>query len=312
MNNHFLGYRQVLFATDFSPYAESALKQAVWLARRCGASITLAHVLPDLRGAELYQSEMQILYGEVRSFEQDSQATYARMGQMIHDMNATDVDVKFEALMGEPFVEVTHAVQRGGHDLVMTGSRGLSAWEQFFVGSTANRLIRKCPAPVWIAKIEHVGAPKVVLVATDFSAVSFKAVMQAVWVAQQAGAELHLLHVIDSKDVPEDVISKIPQGSTLRNEINTNAKERLDKFVSSIGFESDAPHVHLSWGTPWKEIGRLAAHVRADLIVMGTVGRGGVKGVLLGNTAEKVLNSSECSILTIKPDDYRSPIQPDF
>ena len=143
-----------------------------------------------------------------------------KLRRMIVDLNAMDLDVKFETLLGEPFVELTHAVQAEGYDLVLAGTRGLAAWEQFFVGSTAKRLIRKCPSAVWVVKAEHAGPPKVVLAATDFSDVGYKAVTEGLWVAQQANAEFHLLHVIDSMDVPEDVISKIPQGSLLRNEIN--------------------------------------------------------------------------------------------
>ena len=47
---------------------------------------------------------------------------------------------------------------------------------------------------------------------------------------------------------------------------------------------------------------------QADLISIGTVGRSGVKGIVLGNTAERVLDTCDCSILTVKPDDYVSPI----
>ena len=45
---------------------------------------------------------------------------------------------------------------------------------------------------------------------------------------------------------------------------------------------------------------------------MGTVGRSGIKGVLLGNTAEKVLTTCDCSLLTVKPEGYESPISPPF
>jgi universal stress protein E len=52
--------------------------------------------------------------------------------------------------------------------------------------------------------------------------------------------------------------------------------------------------------------------VAADVIAMGTVGRSGIRGMLLGNIAEKVLATCDCSILTVKPDDFVSPIQPAF
>ena len=56
----------------------------------------------------------------------------------------------------------------------------------------------------------------------------------------------------------------------------------------------------------------MAQHLAADLIALGTVGRSGIKGLLLGNTAEKVLGTCDCSILTVKPDGFVSPIDPAF
>jgi nucleotide-binding universal stress UspA family protein len=310
------GYERLLVATDFSPHADAAIEQAVWLARQSGARIVLAHTLPDLRRAlhgTSYQARLDLLYGEGDLLQRElRQESETKMRRMILDLNAMDLDVKFETLLGEPFVELTHAVQAEGYDLVLAGTRGLAAWEQFFVGSTAKRLIRKCPASVWIVKAEHVGPPKVVLAATDFSEVSCQAVAQGLWVAQQADAEFHLLHVIDSRDVPEDLIAKIPQGSSLRNEINREAESRLESFIETLNTDRSRIHSHLACGIPWKDIGRTAQHLNADLIAMGTVGRSGIKGVLLGNTAEKVLGTCDCSTLTVKPADFVSPIQPPF
>jgi universal stress protein E len=310
------GYERILVATDFSPGADAALKQAVWLARQSGAKVVLAHTLPDLRRAvhsSSFKARMDLLYGEGHLFEREiRQQSDAALRRMIVGQNALDLDIKFETLLGEAYVEITHAVQQERYDLVLAGTRGHAAWEQFFVGSTAMRLIRKCPASVWIAKAEHVGPPKVVLVPTDFSEVSRKAVVHGLWVARKANADFHLLHVVDSKDVPEDVIEKIPQGSSLREEINEEAGRDLAAFVESLEADRSRIRVHLSWGTPWKEIARIAQHVNVDLIAMGTVGRSGIRGLFLGNTAEKVLGTCNCSILTVKPDDFVSPIQPAF
>jgi len=309
-----LVYTRILVATDFSPHADAALQQAVWLARQSGATITLAHTLPDLRRAMLsssYQARLDLFYGEGDRFQREiRQESDTQMRRLIVKLNAMDLNIKFETLLGEPFVEIIHAVQEEHYDLVLAGTRGLAAWEQFFIGSTAKRLIRKCPASVWIAKEGQVSPPKVVLAATDFSDTSVKAVNQALWVAQQAGAEFHLIHIIDSMDIPEDVISKIPEGNSLRNEINAEAKKRLESFVESAGIDGSRIRLHLAWGTPWKDICRTAQHLHADLIALGTVGRSGIKGMLLGNTAEKVLGACDCSVLTVKPDGFTSPIAP--
>ena len=303
--NHQPNYDRILVAVDFSPDAAAALKQAVWLARQTGVQIVLAHTIPDLSKSVYwgpYEREMN--QRELRDRSDTA------MRRMIVDLNAMDLDVKFETLLGEPFVEITHAVQEEGYNLVLAGTRGLGKWEHFFVGSTAKRLIRKCPSSVWIVKVGHICPPKVVLAATDFSDVSLKAVKEGLRVAQQASGEFHLLHVVDSKDVPEDLISRIPKGSSLRQEINEEATRRLEEFLDSLAVDRTQIQVHLSWGTPWQEIQRISRHQAADLIVIGTVGRSGIKGLLLGNTAEKVLDTCDCSILTVKPDGFVSPIDP--
>ena len=310
------GYRHILVAPDFSPHAEAAVKQAVWLARQSGATVTIAHTLPDLRSvvhSASYLAKVDLFYGEGSVFQREvRQESDAKLRRLIVDLNAGDVAVKVETLLGTPYVQITHAVQQEGYDLVLAGTRGLAAWEQFFVGSTATRLIRKCPASVWIVKSEHVAPPKAVLAATDFSDVSRKAVLEGLRVANHASAEFHLLHVIDSTDVPEDIISRIPQGSSLRQEINEEAQKNLQTFVESLGADPVKVHRHMSWGTPWQEVGRLAQHLNIDLIALGTVGRSGIKGVFLGNTAERVLTTCDCSILTVKPADFVSPIMPPF
>lgn len=311
-----LGYGRILVAMDFSPPAEAAVRQAVWLARAGGAKITLAHVLPDMRKviqSATHQARLDLLYGDGSAFQREvRQDSDSKMHRTMVNLNAVDLDVTVETLFGTPYTAIIHAVQQEGHDLVLTGTRGLAAWEQFFVGSTAKRLIRKCPSSVWIVKAEHVGPPKAVLAATDFSDVSRRAVLEGLRVAQQASAEFHLLHVVDSSDVPDDIISRIPEGSSLRGEINEEARHRLHKFVESLDTDPDQVRLHLSYGTPWREVGLLAKHLNIDLISLGTVGRSGIKGVLLGNTAEKVLCTCDCSILTVKPADFVSPIMPPF
>jgi len=304
MNNQ-PNYGRILVAVDFSPSAAAALTQAVWLARQTGAQIVLANTIPDL--------SLSVHWGpldRVMSQRELRDRSDTAMRRMIVDQNAMDLDVEFLTLVGEPFLEITRAVQASGCNLVLAGTRGHGTWDQFFVGSTAKRLMRKCPASVWIVKAEHAGPPKVVLAATDFSDVSLKAVKEGLKVAQQADAEFHLLHIVDSKDVPEDVISRIPSGSSLRQEINEEASRRLEEFLDALAVDRTQIQVHLSWGTPWQEIRRISRHQAADLIVIGTVGRSGIKGLLVGNTAEKVLDTSDCSILAVKPDGFVSPIEP--
>jgi nucleotide-binding universal stress UspA family protein len=314
MSTAFNGYKQVLVATDFSTSADAALRQAVWLGNHCGAKLVLSHCLDHLRRAAhtvSYKAKLDLLTADGALFQKEiREESDRKLRQQIAALNLTDLDVSYETLLGEPFVEITHAVLQEGYDLVLSGTHGRSGWKGLFVGSTAKRLIGKCPSAVWIVKAEHANLPRVILAPCDFSDVSRKAVRQGLWLAEKSNAEFHLLHVIDSKDVPDDLMQNLPEGSSVRDEINQEATQRLQHFLSSLDTDTTRVQCHLSWGVPWKEIGRIATKHGADLIAMGTVGRSGIKGVLLGNTAERVLETCDCSILTVKPDDYVSPIAP--
>jgi universal stress protein E len=204
---------------------------------------------------------------------------------------------------------IIHAVQLEHFDLVLAGSRGHGDWTQFLVGSTAKRLVRKCPVSVWIVKSENVGPPKVILAPTDLSEVSRKAIREGLWLAEQSGAEFHVLYVVDSPKVGEEESSNQAPPSSSQQEIDAEAKRQLEAFLQPLSTSDSRIQSHVIHGVAWKEIGLMAQQLNADLIAIGTVGRSGIQGVLLGNTAEKVLDTCECSILAVKPDGFVSPIE---
>ena len=67
--------------------------------------------------------------------------------------------------------------------------------------------------------------------------------------------------------------------------------------------------MHLLKGDAGELIPDLAIQERADLVIMGTVGRTGIAGFFIGNTAEKVLDVVDCSVLTVKPDSFVTPVR---
>lgn len=309
-------YSNILVATDFLPSSESALNQAIWLARQSRARITLAHILPDLRKALLAASpsaQLDAVLGQGDKFQDEiREESFARMHHLIGKLNANDLDIHCQVLLGDPSISLIHAVQKAHHDLVLVGTRGDAAWEHFVMGSTAKRLIRKCPAVVWTAKAGAMVPPKTILVATDFSDVSKRALAEGLRLATQTGAELHVVHVMDLDNMPEGAIERLPSGWQLREQYQAAARTLLETTVNGLGFDAKQVVPHITWGVPPREIAKLSVELRVDLLVLGSVGRSGIKGVLLGNTAERLLDLCDCSILTVKPADYVSPIEPAF
>ncbi len=85
----------------------------------------------------------------------------------------------------------------------------------------------------------------------------------------------------------------------------------LNEVTGKLGTEALEylkPQTHLVKGWPRKEIPALAARLDVDLVVMGTVARTGVPGLIMGNTAESIINQIDCSLLAIKPPGFETPV----
>ena len=142
-----------------------------------------------------------------------------------------------------------------------------------------------------------------ILVPIDFSEHSKKALHYAVAFARTHGAQLVLLHVLELPLYPVSFgvgpATIPPVSEDLRQAVNRHLETlRLDDVPSEIGSEALVRE-----GRPFFEICVCAREVNADLIVIGTHGYSGVKHVLLGSTAEKVVRKAPCPVLTVRPEE---------
>lgn len=148
---------------------------------------------------------------------------------------------------------------------------------------------------------------KNVLVPTDCSELSKEALLYAVDFVKKFSASLILLRVmpIQPMSVIGDYGHLTPQLiQAMIEETEARAKEELEKFWDSIvELDIEAELVHLC-GDPFAEIVRYAKNNSVDLIIMGTHGHTGIKHVLMGSVAEKVVRYSPLPVLTIKRSGY--------
>jgi nucleotide-binding universal stress UspA family protein len=124
------------------------------------------------------------------------------------------------------------------------------------------------------------------------------------------GAELHLLHVVEA--VPRDTEVGAPAFPTT-TEMLEKSRSLLDKHIQ-IAAQRFAGKIvgHLAAGTPWREIVQFAAYVHADLVVVGTHDRKGLKRLVLGSVAEQVMRSAQCAVLVSRARDYTSTDVPEI
>ncbi|MDD2542520.1 MAG: universal stress protein [Desulfuromonadaceae bacterium] len=139
-----------------------------------------------------------------------------------------------------------------------------------------------------------------ILTAIDFSENSECAFDYALTLATQFNAELTIIHVINE---PVDLRGfYVPHISfeQLEKEIEDSAVKMMETFCSSkLGTFSNYK-TSIVTGIPYDEITAAAAKMDASLIVLGTHGRTGLDRILFGSTAERVVRSSQCPVLTVR------------
>jgi len=138
---------------------------------------------------------------------------------------------------------------------------------------------------------------KTILVPLDFSRASMEALDYAVAFAKQFQAAIHLVHVH-----PADELSSAPGAGHLLLQ-SAEAIERLNEELAGIHRKhvSFCPeNCHVRGGRPYQEIVELAREIDADLIVLATRGHTGLKRILLGSTAERVVRLAPCPILVVR------------
>jgi nucleotide-binding universal stress UspA family protein len=141
-----------------------------------------------------------------------------------------------------------------------------------------------------------------ILVALDFSPASLEALDYAVWLAKQFRAAIHLVHVY-----PPDEASA-PGGGHLLFE-SAEAIERLNEELTGI-HRKHVPtfrpeNCHIRGGRPYEEIVRVAREIDADVIALATRGHSGLKHLLLGSTAERVVRNAPCPVLVARKSKQR-------
>lgn len=121
------------------------------------------------------------------------------------------------------------------------------------------------------------------------------------------GGELHLLHVVE--DLPP-LVSQVPAPSGLgvtRAEILGAGRRYVEKLGGEAADEGGVvPANHLAEGHAAKEILRCAADLRADVVVVGSHGRRGIRRMLLGSVAEAVVRAASCPVVVVRENSYET------
>jgi nucleotide-binding universal stress UspA family protein len=279
----------ILFATDFSPSAETARLYVQALGDRYQSKVRLMHVV-DL-GTAFKAPDAGLSIDVFRRF---GEASLTRLQNEL-----ASEKIRVETLLCEgvdPAAEILKATHDKSVNLLVIGTRGHKGLARLVLGSTAEELIHqaRCPILTIGPAVPHpkqpVGFQKIVY-ATDFSAEAAKACAFALSFAQDFGGHLYLCHVLPDHQEPCDLNDR---------ELNERFTGALQRLVPDVVREWCEPECVLEHGFAADGILLLAQRVKADLIVLGTRKTSHWYDSFKTGVAFQVISGSSCPVLTIR------------
>jgi len=284
--------KNILYATDFSPTAESALPYVLGLAKRFGATVHALHVrFPATSPVAGPEGMPQVMEAAEEQAQQESKQLHELLAGLPHEVLISEGDI---------WTTINDTVQQQKIDLIVIGTRGRTGIGRALLGSVAEEIFRRAPCPV-LTVGPHVSKDtqrrlemKEILYATDFSPESLAALPYATSLAQENQARLTLLHVIGEPKVGELVHPEHYVDSTLR---------QLRKLMPPDAELWCEPKFMVEQGPAADKIMEVAIARGADLIVLGVRGAEGGMGVtthLLRPTAHRVVTQAQCPVLTVR------------
>lgn len=304
-------YHKILVVVDPTSDKQSALARAVELASKNQASITVFLSIFD------FSYEMtSILSGHER--EAMRQGVIAQRRAWLDDIlggyKDSGVAIDSEVIWhNRPFESIIlHAIE-GSYDLIVKGTHEHDKLKSVIFTPTDWHLMRKAPVPVLLVK-EHdwpvagkiLCAINVASEDDDHQTLNGKIIEHALDLAKKFDAQVHLVNGYPG--TPVNLAIELPDfdAHTYSETIRMQHEQRVCYLASNYGISSD--FCHIKEGLPEDVIPELAEQLDAELVILGTVGRTGFSAALIGNTAEHVIDSINCDLLAIKPEDRKSVV----
>jgi nucleotide-binding universal stress UspA family protein len=290
---------RILCPIDFSESSRHALEHAAALAHWYDARITALHV------SELFQVPA-VLPGNPSSvigpyISRDT--VIANMEQFTAPLrDSVPIEIALEE--GTVARTIVETATRLPADLIVMGTHGRGGVEHLMLGSVTEKVLRKTPCPVLVvppaipAQARGQVRFERILCPVDFGASSRRALTYALSLAQETQATLTMLHVLEpihdeSVALPYDRVEHYRQREA-------DAREQLREAIPDDARDWCRPVEIIGSGKPYREILRVAAESRSDLIVMGVEGHSVLERMFFGSTANHVVRRAACPVLTLR------------
>jgi nucleotide-binding universal stress UspA family protein len=295
-------FSRILVDLDATAAAHPAFDRAIELARQCGARVKLVDVVTVPATARGYLPR-----GAEQALTETRRTNLDRMAA------AVDVPIEVGILSGSPAQAIIAEVMAGGFDLVVRSHARDLAAQPKPLGAIDMQLFRSCPCTVWAVGPGAQRAPSRIVAAVHANphepseqALNTRIIDTARLMTGRDG-ELIVFQAWHAFGA-EMLRSRYSPGEMTEyvQAAQASARADLDSLLREVALPGHA-RVELREGLPEDTLPPLVVSDGVDLVVMGTVARTGVAGLLMGNTAERLLPRLPCSVMAVKPAKFRAP-----
>jgi len=289
--------KTIVIGTTLTGESDGIVKAGAALAWAAGAAPWLVHAY----SLPAFPSELGTL--DAQWIEEQTEALRQRLSQQVRDVGIDKLPgfQPDQAILafGASNREIVELARRVKADLIVVGASEGGALHRAFLGSTADRVIRKAPCPVLVVRRETALPPARVVIPVDFSPVSATALRYGLSFLRETGAGAaawkEALFVLNPLEVAGSLQFTPPQ-------IERFATGELRRFLDESGAAAPDVQTHVLTGYPREEILFVLEDRQADLAILGTHGRSGFDRLMIGSVAAQVLEKATCNVLVVPPD----------
>ena len=298
-------FRHILCPIDFSDISIRALTYAAAFAQWYEAQLDVLHVAPTF-AEEFIPREPGAMPHPWEIGVASREEITAAMHRAVAAADAARVNPRVLTQEGRAHEMIVRRAQAQPADLLVMGTHGRSGFNRLLLGSVTERVLRAAPCPVLTVPAGApvlTGAPvtlKRILCPIDYSSSALRALQYALDLGRQVNGcvtVLYALEYMDPQEPCEHVAFDIRQA---RQHFIDHARERLHARVAQEPTEWCEIEEVVAVDRAYKAILRQAADARADLIVMGAQGTGGLELMLYGSNTQHVVRAAVCPVLTVR------------
>jgi nucleotide-binding universal stress UspA family protein len=265
---------KIMVATDGSKYSETAVREAISLAKICSSNLIAVSVVKTNIEFD------SVLPQFVEKAEQDAIKHLESVKAQATKEGVNCITVV--SLSEEPYEDIVRHASRNNVDMIIMGTHGKTEMKRLMMGSVTALVIGHAPCNVLVLPLNAKVECKNVLIATDGSKYSDSAASEAIGIAKRCGSSLIVISVASSDADLGSAINNVNKVSKIAEEEGIKVKSVVAK------------------GKPYEAIVETSKQKEVDLIVVGSHGRTGLTRLLMGSVTERVIGHAEAAVLVVK------------